>query len=101
MNACACGELLSGRKKVCGNCQKKHKLERKRELRKIQAKLSWQCSIIYIARPKRMKLIEPISDDVQREIDAEVDRVAEKRAHLNPLDPRAIAIIRPSIWLWQ
>lgn len=101
MRKCACGESLTGQRKVCDACQKRHKLERKRELRKAQAASPWLHSIKRISRPKRSMLQEPISDDRQREIDAEVDSAAERRFNLNPLDPRAVPTIRPAIWLWQ
>lgn len=101
MNKCACGEALAGQMKVCFACQKRNKLERKRELRRAKSEISWLYKVEHLAKPKRPALREPISDARQREIDAEIDRAAEIRIHLNPLDPRAISTIRPAIWLWQ
>ena len=90
MNKCECGEVLAGQMEVCFTCQK----------RNMQA-ISWLKTGKHLLMPTRYALREPISDDRQREIDAEIDKAAEKRIHLHPLDPRAISTIRPAIWLWQ
>jgi hypothetical protein len=101
MKNCACGELLLGQKKMCDDCKENHNMKHKKELRSTQFSSPWQRSIYHIAKPKRCMLQEPISDDRQREIDEEIDKIDERRFNLNPLDPRAISIIRPAIWLWQ
>jgi hypothetical protein len=101
MGQCVCGESLTGKKKICSGCQKRNKLARKKELRRSQSVSLSLLSTTNTARRKLTTLMEPISDDKQQEIDAAIDRTAEKRLNLNPLDPRAIATIRPAIWLWQ
>lgn len=101
MGQCGCGESLNGKKKICVACQKRNKLQRKKELRRAQSLSTWVRVRSTTARRKLSKLMEPITDSKQQEIDAAVDQIAENRLNLNPLDPRAIATIRPAIWLWQ
>jgi hypothetical protein len=52
-------------------------------------------------KPKKPKLLNPITDEQQSRINDKIDEARIAHLHLNPTDPRAIPYVRSALWLWK